>query len=212
MLLAFACLTAAAPMLSFAKPSLPPLFGVRGPPPAMVFEYHGWRVDASAAVHAQNPDQTVRMVKDQLELVETAGLKPSILAVMRATPIVVVPGTGPEPAVYSRARGVSVYARRLDKSRPILLRALLAAYFDRALPQSAAIDVNHYRREILAKRLWPKSAAMLQTDRDYFAITSAAYLYGAITREPYNRANLRKTQPDYYQWLARLFDDGRGRT
>jgi hypothetical protein len=52
---------------------------------------------------------------------------------------------------------------------------------------------------------------MLRDDPDYFALTASAYLYGAITREPYTRANLRKTQPDAYQWLANLFDDGKGR-
>jgi hypothetical protein len=122
-----------------------------------------------------------------------------------------VAGTAPEAASYDRARGVVAYARRLDAGKPILLRGLLAAYYDRRMPLAQAAEIGRFRRQILAKRVWPKSADMLQNDRDYFAVTAAAYLHGAITREPYNRANLRKTQPDYYQWLARLFDQGRAR-
>ena len=36
-------------------------------------------------------------------------------------------------------------------------------------------------------------------------------LVGATTREPYTRAHLAKTQPGYYQWLAKLFDGGAAR-
>lgn len=208
-----ACVCAAAPLVALAAPALSSLFGIRPapPPPAMVFVYHGWRVDAANAVRGQKPQKTVRLIQAQLDLVESVGLKPAVLDAMRAVPIMVEAGGGPEPATYSRGAGVAAHARLLDPKKPILLRQLLAAYYDQGLPASAVADVGRYRRQILDRRAWPRSAAILQNDRDFFAITGAAYLYGAITREPYNRANLRKTQPDYYQWLARLFDDGRAR-
>jgi hypothetical protein len=37
------------------------------------------------------------------------------------------------------------------------------------------------------------------------------YLYGDIPRPPESRKQLRAKQPQYYQWLADLFDDGRAR-
>jgi hypothetical protein len=55
------------------------------------------------------------------------------------------------------------------------------------------------------------TARMLRSNDEFFALTGAAYLYGTITREPYTRADLKKTEPQCYQWLARLFDGGRGR-
>jgi hypothetical protein len=148
-----------------------------------------------------------------LDIVEAVGLKPDVLNMMRGVPIRITSGAGPEAAFYSRAGGLVAIAGRLDPGKPIFLRHLLAAYYDQRLAQlpPAGVEIAAYRREILARRVWPKSATMLQNDRDFFAITSAAYLYGAITREPYNRANLRTTQPDYYQWLVRLFDDGTAR-
>lgn len=208
-----ACVCAAAPLVALASPVFNALFGLSpsAPPPAMVFVYHGWRVDAARAAKGQAPQKTIRLIKAQLDLVEASGLKPAVLDAMRATPIQVEAGVAPEAATYSRTVGVKAHARQLDAKKPILLRQLLAAYYDRALPAAAAADIGRYRAQILARRAWPRSAAMLQNDRDFFAITAAAYLHGAITREPYNRANLRKTQPDYYQWLAQLFDDGRAR-
>jgi hypothetical protein len=208
-----ACVCAAAPLVAPAAPVFNALFGLRpsAPPPAMVFVYHGWHVDASRAAKGQTPQKTVRLIKAQLDLVEASGLKPAVLDAMRTTPVLVEAGAAPEAATYNRALGVEAHAGQLDAKKPVLLRQLLAGYYDRGLPAAAVVDVGRYRAQILARRAWPKSAAMLQNDRDFFAVTAAAYLHGAITREPYNRANLRKTQPDYYQWLARLFDDGRAR-
>ena len=53
---------------------------------------------------------------------------------------------------------------------------------------------------------------MLQNNQQFFALTSTAYLYGDITREPYTRADLKKTEPQYFQWLATLFDGGKARS
>ena len=202
------------PAAAATEPGLAPIFGLGPPatPPPLDFTYRGWRVDARPAAHAQAPQKTVRLIRAQLDIVDAAGLSPGILATMRATPIVVVTGTGPQAASYNRGRGVAAFARRLDRTRPVLLTALLAAYFDRALPAPASADIGRFRRDVLQRRVWPKSAAMLRDDQDFFALTAAAYLHGDITREPYNRANLRKTQPDYYDWLSKLFDGGRPRT
>jgi hypothetical protein len=211
--LLIACAGVAGPGVAPAAPVFAALFEIRppSPPPALIFAYRGWHVDAAAAARAQKPEKTVKLVKAQLDLVEGVGLKPVVLDALHTVPIVVVAGGGPEAASYGRAQGVVARARLLDAKKPILLRQLLAAYYDQRLPQPAAADVGRFRRDILARRVWPKSATMLQDDRDYFAAAATAYLYGASTREPYNRANLRKTQPDCYQWLARLFDDGRAR-
>ena len=195
-----------------SKPALPGLFDLPrpAPPPALAFTYRGWKIDATGSGHAQAAERTVRLVKAQLDLVEGAGLRPEVLQTLRAVPVVVSPGLAPEAATFRPPGVIEVHARQLDARKPTLLRALMLAQYGR-LDSRAAADVARYRQQILARRAWPRSAEMLQDDRNFFADTATAYLYGAITREPYNRANLHKTQPDYYQWLARLFDGGRAR-
>jgi hypothetical protein len=95
---------------------------------------------------------------------------------------------------------------------PALLYGLLQAYHDQRLSgQAADRDLDGFRRQIIARRIWPKAALMLQNDQQFFALTATAYLYGAITREPYTRADLRKTEPQYDLWLAKLFDAGKPR-
>jgi hypothetical protein len=188
----------------------PPFFGLIRPraTPPLIFAYHGWKVDASRSARGQPAEKTVRAVQAQLDLVEHSGLKPDVLALMRATPIIVV-ADNRETVSYSRASGVVLNARRLDPRKPAALIGLLQAYLDRGLPGGLANpDVDRYRREAMAGHVWPNTALMLQSNGDFFAMTAGAYLVGATTREPYTRAHLQKTQPGYYQWLARLFDGG----
>src|SRR5471030_470597 len=52
----------------------------RPPPPQLVFDYHGWHVDASKAARGQAPEKTVKAMKTQIDIVEHVGLKPQMLA------------------------------------------------------------------------------------------------------------------------------------
>jgi hypothetical protein len=201
-----------------AKPGLtsPALFGLRpaAPPPSLAFTYRGWRIDASRAARAQPAVRTVRAIKAQIDIVEHLGLRPDVLAFMRAQPVVCDGVSDPdlEASDYALGRGVVVHARRLDAKKPILLYALLKAYHAQRLPGGFANpDVERLRLQAAGRRVWPKTARMLQSNNEFFALSAAAYLYGAITREPYTRADLRKTEPQCYQWLAALFDAGRPR-
>jgi hypothetical protein len=157
----------------------------------------------------------VRQIKAQIDLVEHMGLKPETLAFMRTVPILAdpaKPNAQGEAVHYVRGRGVVIRVNKLSPKKPILLGGLLRAYYDQRLASGPAnSDIARFRTEAAARHVWPKTALMLQSDGDYFALTGSAYLHGAITHEPYTRVNLRQTQPRYYRWLAQLFDDGRAR-
>lgn len=192
---------------------LPKLFQAK-PAPSLVFSYDGWRVDAAPAAHAQAPARTVRAVEAQIDLVQHLGLRPDLLDFMRAQKVLVDGAGDPriEASDYVPGVGVVLHARRLEPKKPILLYALLKAYEAQRLPDGYANpQIDSLRRSAAGRRIWPKTARMLQGDDEYFALTGAAYLYGAITREPYTRADLRKTDPQCFQWMANLFDGGRPR-
>ena len=190
---------------------LGPLFTAK-PEPSLTFTYRGWRVDASRALKGQRPMVTVRKLKTQIDIVEQAGLSPQILAFMRTVPIIGTAPTALDPGRYVPGQGVFIRPKGLDDKRPTLLRQLLYAYEHQQLPGGFANPVaERLRAQAAAKHVWPRDAIMLRSGADYFAMTASAYLYGAITSEPYTRADLRRTQPDAYQWLADLFDGGRPR-
>jgi hypothetical protein len=213
--LAALALIGAGPAMTKPLLNLPPFFGVRAKPqPSLDFTYQGWRIDASTAAGAQSPTRTVRAIKAQIDIVCGLRLSPQTMAFMRAQPISADGAADPrlEPSQYVAGRGVLLHVRRLDAKKPELLFALLKAYQAERLPGGTAnADVETLRRQAAASRLWPRTARMLQSDDDFFALTAGAYLYGAITREPYTRADLKKTQPQCYRWLAGLFDGGRPR-
>jgi hypothetical protein len=189
-----------------------PIFGQGRQEPSLDFSYRGWTVRAAAAARLQRPEKTVRTIKAQIDIVEQVHLKSEILETLRRVPIEADISPGREVGHYTADRRVMLRVRRLDAKRPALLHALMLAYIDRRLPGGFANpDIARFRQQIIERHVWPKAAVMLQNNGEFFAVTASAYLYGEITREPYTRADLKKTQPEYYQWLARLFDDGRPR-
>ena len=188
-----------------------PLFG-RHPQPSLTFDYRGWRVRADAAARLQPPAKTVAAIKAQIDIVEQLHLSPAMMGFLRAQTLYADPSLGREVGRYSADHRILLRVKRLDAKRPALLNALLLAYQDQRLPGGFANpDITRFRGQIVDRHVWPKTAIMLDNNGEFFAVTASAYLYGEITREPYTRADLRKTQPDYYQWLARLFDEGRPR-
>ena len=190
---------------------LPPLFAGK-PQPSLIFAYHGWRVDASHALKGQQPTVTVRKLKTQIDLVEHVGLSPQALAFMRTIQIIGAPPIATDPGRYVPGMGIFIRAKGLDDKRPVLLRQLLYAYENQQMPGGFANPMaERLRAEAAAKHVWPKDALMLKSGPDYFALTASAYLCGAITSEPYTRADLKRTQPDAVQWLAGVFDGGRVR-
>lgn len=213
--LAIAVLTVCAPAAAGPKP----LFGIglfaphpKPKPPDLVLAYRGWRLDATAAARAQPAERTIKALKAQVDLVEGLGLPQPVLAAMRASPVVADGSAGRETDRYGPGRALILRVKRLDPKKPALLHAALLAYQDRALPGGFAnADAERFRQQAIARRVWPKTARMLQNDAEFFADNASAYLCGAITREPYTRANLRRLQPDLAQWLANLFDGGHER-
>jgi hypothetical protein len=190
----------------------PPLFGPRRPPPSLDFTYRGWTVRADAAARVQPPEKTVAAIKAQIDIVEQLNLRPDLIGAWRALPIFADISNGREVGRYSADRRILLRVKRLDAKRPALLHAVLLAYQDQRLPAGFANpDIARYRQDIASRHVWPKTAIMLQNNGEFFAVTASAYLYGEITREPYTRADLRKTQPGYYGWLANLFDGGHPR-
>src|SRR5262249_52952040 len=157
--------------------------------------------DASRAARAGPAAKTVRAIRAQVDIVEHLGLAAPAIGFMRAQPILADALKDPtaDPGDYAPGRGGTLHVRRLDAKKPILLYALLKAYLAQRVPGGTANpEVQALRAQAAAGHDWPKTARMLQSNDEFFALSAAAYLYGAITREPYTRADLRKTQPQCY--------------
>jgi hypothetical protein len=177
----------------------------------LVFSYHGWQVDLTNAKGAESDQKMVAAVKRQLDIVERAGLKPQVLEFMRTIKIWANPANAKfGPGHYGSATGVDLRVKLLEADKPIILHELLHAYHDRLVPEGFKNpDIRRFFEN--GKALWPADSYMLSNNREFFAMTASVYLFGDIDRPPFSRAELRSKQPQYYRWLAALFDDGRPR-
>ncbi|ACB96865.1 hypothetical protein [Beijerinckia indica] len=178
----------------------------------LVLTYHGWNV-VLTHVWEQKPKQTmIDAIERQLDIVDHVGLKPDILQCMRAIRIVTSsPGYHSSPAHYKPSSGVDIHAGLLDPHKPIILHELLHALHDRCLRDGFNNqDIKNFFES--GKAEWPAGSYLLTNNREFFAVTASVYLSGNIPRPPYSRAELHSKQPLYYQWLAKLFDNGHPRS
>ena len=178
----------------------------------LIVDYRGWHVDLSGARGTMPDEKMITAIKRQIDMVEQVRLKPQVLAFMRTIKTWANPKqTKTGPGHYARATGIDLRMPLLEPNRPILLHELLHAYHHQQLPtgfDNADIEKFYERAKGAG---WPEESYMMSNHREFFATTASVYLFGDIPRPPESRKELRTRQPQYYQWLADLSDDGRPR-
>ncbi len=178
----------------------------------LILDYRGWHVDLSEARGTMPDEKMIVAIKRQIDMVEQVRLKPQVIAFMRTIKIWANPKqTMTGPGHYARATGIDLRMPLLDPNKPILLHELLHAYHHQQLPDgfdNADIEKFYERAKGAG---WPEESYMMSNKREFFATTASVYLFGDIPRPPESRKEVRTRQPQYYQWLANLFDDGRAR-
>jgi len=178
----------------------------------LIFDYRGFHVDLSQVRGTMADAKLIAAVKRQIDIVEEVKLKPQVVAFMRTVSVWANPKrTGKGPGHYSRKTGIDLQMDQLEPNKPILLHELLHAFHDQQLQGgfSNADVEKFYERGKTAG--WPADSYMMSNAHEFFAVTASVYLYGDIPRPPESRKQLRAKQPQYYQWLADLFDDGKPR-
>ena len=178
----------------------------------LIVDYRGWHVDLSGARGTMPDEKMITAIKRQIDMVEQVRLKPQVLAFMRTIKTWANPKqTKTGPGHYARATGIDLRMPLLEPNSPILLHELLHAYHHQQLPygfDNADIEKFYERAKGAG---WPEESYMMSNHREFFATTASVYLFGDIPRPPESRKELRTRQPQYYQWLADLSDDGRPR-
>ena len=189
----------------------------------------GWEVTLRETTGQGDATEFAReAVADKVDVVVVAGGDGTVnealqgLAEQRTTALAVLPGgtvnvwanpkkTGKGPGHYSRKTGIDLQMDQLEPKKPILLHELLHAFHDQQLPGgfSNADVEKFYERGKEAG--WPRDSYLMSNSHEFFAVSASVYLYGDIPRPPESRKLLRAKQPQFYQWLADLYDDGKAR-
>lgn len=172
-------------------------------------DYHNFKVDFSQVKDSPQIDRITKAVERQIEIVEQVKLSEENLNFFKSVPVVMVPNDAGTPGVYSAAKKtVFLKAKDLAANRPILLHEFLHAYHHqkitdgmrnqqiRAFYEQAVKQFSNYQNEYF-----------LSNAGEFFAVTASIYLFGDIPRPPFNLSEIKKAQPDYYQYLKALFGE-----
>ena len=175
-----------------------------------VLQSRGFRVNFAGINKAARKNAILNSVKEQIDIVERVGLSRENLVFFKTVPIVMLADSSGTPGVYKRSdKTVYLKGKDLSSNKPILLHEFLHAYHNQRLPQGLNNkQVNDFY--VKAQKEFPEFKGenyFLQNEKEFFAVTASIYLFGEISRPPYNRRSIKDKMPLYYKYLASLFGE-----
>ena len=173
-------------------------------------QYRGFSVNASGVSKAARKNAILNSVKEQIEIVEQVGLSKEDLDFFRTVPIVILADSSGTPGQYKKeTKTVHLKGRDLGSNKPILLHEFLHAYHNQRLPQGMKNKkvMDFYLRAGKEFSQFKGKQYFLENQGEFFAVTASIYLFGDISRPPYNRRNIKQKMPLYYKYLATLFGE-----
>jgi hypothetical protein len=175
-------------------------------------QYRGFNVNFAQINNSPRKNAILDSVKEQIDIVEKVGLSQKTLDFFRSVPIVMLADSSGTPGKYKReTKTIHLKARDLGSNKPILLHEFLHAYHNQRLPQGMQNKqvLDFYQKAKKAFAEFTGDQYFLQNQGEFFAVTGSIYLFGDISRPPYNRQNIREKMPLYYKHLTNLFGERR---
>ena len=168
--------------------------------------YRGFRVDLGEARGAIDVPSALAEIEHQIDIVDRAGVSPSMLAEFRAVPIRISASFAGGGGHYGGGSEVTLGSLQPNDDRPVLLHEYMHVLEYRSFPGGFHnATVGRFYDEARASGLYPAESYMMSNPAEFFAVTASCYLNGTVARDPYTRAAIRERQPDYYAYLTRVF-------
>ncbi|MDB6115655.1 MAG: hypothetical protein JWQ62_2600 [Lacunisphaera sp.] len=179
--------------------------------------YRGFTIDESAVRKLPNLEAVLAATREQIDMVHDVGLSPDILTFVEGVTFKLVPaGTfkGQTPGIYAGHRDSSVQVSTAIVAtghKPVLLHELMHAYHDQRLERGFAnLDILAFYQSAQAIPSYAAKSHMMSNEKEFFACGATAYLFGVTAQEPFRREKIRESQPDYYNYLKKLFGPDAG--
>ncbi len=180
------------------------------PSAAELIEISGFQIDTSRGSTAE-VKQTLATLRYQIDMVESAGLRPQVLTFFRSIPIAIDPSLTGMNGEYAHEDGKWLIRARAGKwpsDRAILLHELLHAYHHQVLKRPTP-PIGRAFDEARRDGIYPakyRGAYFLSNPKEYFAVIAEIYLTGPSFRPPYSCGNVQRAQPGFIAYLAELFE------
>ena len=178
-------------------------------PAAADSKYRGFTIIDSQVHNLEKHDELLAATKEQIDIVCEVGLSAEVLTFFQSVPFELVPaGTFRSPGHYAgRLRGVQVASSIVAEGhKPILLHELLHAYHDQRIEAGFKNpDIIKYFGHARWTAAFAPRSHMMQNEQEFFACAATTYLFGVTAQEPFQRAKVKSSQPDFFAYLQALF-------
>ena len=179
---------------------------------AAELSYKGWSFITEAGIE-NLPEDTVRSLKSQADIVDSLLIKPEIQAFFHGVPLEVDPTTSGGAGAYSFERHKMFLSMRPDPPQnPVFLHELLHAYHDQRLPAGRRNpQIREFYEKTLKSGAFEDRSYMLSNVIEFFAMCTSVVLWGRAARPPYTRKAVQEHIPDFYAWIAtEFYQEGTG--
>lgn len=167
--------------------------------------YRGYRIEMAQDVPNAVIGELRRAGEHQVDIVEATGLGEGTKAFLKGFPVVVQSGSG-EGSHYNGGDSVAIAVEDPNDDRPILLHEYMHVYHFRKLPGGRDNpDILTFYGRAKDGGFYPAGSYVLKNQGEFFAMTASVYLHGKLAREPFTHDEMRRKQPVYDRYLARLF-------
>ncbi|MDF7774656.1 hypothetical protein P1X14_05305 [Sphingomonas sp. AOB5] len=140
----------------------------------------------------------------QIALVEALPVSAEAMAFFRSQVITVDRAEGTR--TRAGPRGIFFQRRAMPPGDPVLLHELIHRWqLVRMAEGIRNPDVRRFYEAAKAARLYPPRAYVLSNAFEFFAMNASVVLYGRASRPPFERANVKRKQPDLYAYIVREF-------
>ena len=177
-------------------------------------KYRGFTIIDSQVHNLEKHDELLAATKEQIDIVYEVGLSAEVLTFFQSVPFELVPaGTIRSPGHYAgKLRGVQVASSITAAGhKPILLHELLHAYHDQRI-ESGFKNPDILKYFDRAKRIsaYAPNSHMMQNAGEFFACAATTYLFGVTAQEPFQRAKVKSSQPEFFAYIQALFGPSAG--
>jgi len=179
--------------------------------------YRGFTINNSAVHKLAGLEAVLAATREQIDIVHAVGLPAEILAFVESVEFELVPaGTfkSPTPGIYTGkgTRTVQVSAAIATVGhKPVLLHELMHAYHDQRIEHGFGNPaILGYYAKARSVPGYAAKSHMMSNEKEFFACAATAYLFGVTAQEPFRREKIRETQPDFYEYLRKLFGPDTG--
>ena len=176
---------------------------------ALPDDMDGFRVNLTGLTDEQR-QALMPSLRRQLQIITSVHLPAAMLAFFRSVPIVVQRSYNEKSRAMYRDSGfgglgeVDTGLLPLDDDKPVLLHEMMHAY-DAKYWHHNNPDVNAAYQAALTQSLYAPKSHFMQNQGEFFAISATVYLYGPVAQPPHNCEVLALRQPQYVEFMERLF-------